>query len=61
MGYETVTNADAGISMAAVSWQEAGTGDIYWSPSLVWGRRHGKATGANGSLTDYAGHRVVTA
>ena len=59
MSYETVTDPTSGISMAAVSWQETGTGDYYWSPTLVWGKRLGKSGGAAGSLTDLAGHRIV--
>jgi hypothetical protein len=62
MGYESVTDPTTGITMAAVSWQEAGTGDIYWSPTLVWGKALGKqgAGNAAGALCDYAGHRIVT-
>jgi len=63
MGFESVTDPDTGITMAAVSWQEQGTGDFFWSPTIVWGSALGKQGAANpaGSLTDYAGHRIVSA
>lgn len=64
MGYtEPVTEPDSGITMAAVSWQEAGTGDIYWSPVLLWGKALGRQAGgtAAGEICDYAGHRIITA
>lgn len=59
MGYESVTEPTSGITMAAVSWQEAGTGDFFWSPTLVWGKRLGKAGGAAGTGTDVAGYRIT--
>jgi len=62
MGFESVTDPDTGITMAAVSWQEQGTGDFIWSPTLVWGSALGKQGSATaGALTDYAGHRIVSA
>jgi len=59
MGYEAVTRD--GVSMAAVSWQEAGTGNLFWSPTMVWGKALGKQGGSAGALCDYAGHRIVSA
>jgi hypothetical protein len=63
MNVEAVTHPDLGISMAAISWQEAGTGDIYWVPTLVYGLSLGKAGAANapGATLDNAGHRIVLA
>lgn len=64
MGYtEPVTDPDSGITMAAVSWQAVGTGDLYWSPVLLWGKALGRQAGstAAGQLCDYAGHRIITA
>jgi hypothetical protein len=64
MGYtEPVTDPDSGITMAAVSWQAVGTGDLYWSPVLLWGKALGRQAGsaAAGSICDYAGHRIITA
>lgn len=64
MGFtEPVTEPESGITMAAVSWEEQGTGDLYWSPVLLWGKALGRQAGdvAAGSVCDYAGHRVITA
>lgn len=63
MGFETVTHPDLGISMAAVSWQQAGTGDINLALTMVYGVSVGRqsATNAPGDKTDYAGHRLVSA
>ncbi len=60
---EVVTHPELGISMAAITWQDAGTGDINWIPTLVFGTRLGRngATNAPGSTLDYAGHRLVSA
>jgi hypothetical protein len=63
MGFtEPVTEPDSGITMAAVSWQEVGLGDLYWSPVLLWGKAMGRQAGsvAAGSICDYAGHRIIT-
>jgi hypothetical protein len=63
MGFETVTDPESGLTMAAVSWQDAGTGQINWAPTIVWGKslgRQGYATAAGGKC-DPAGHRIITA
>lgn len=63
MGLESITEATTGISMAAVSWQEAGTGNLFYSPTMVWGKSLGRQGGANavGAKCDYAGLRIITA
>lgn len=63
MGFEAVTDPDTGLSLAAVSWQDTGTGKLHWSPTIVWGKALGRQSYANaaGSKTDYAGHRLITA
>ncbi|EIP96870.1 P22 coat protein [Opitutaceae bacterium TAV1] len=63
MGRDVVTDPDTGITMAAVSWQEPGTGDVFWSPTIVWGKSLGRQGAANaaGALVDYAGHRIISA
>jgi hypothetical protein len=62
MGFESVTEPKNGITMAAVSWQDVGTGKLNWAPTLVWGKALGAqgATNDDGQKTDYAGHRVVS-
>jgi hypothetical protein len=63
MGFEAVTDPETGLTMAAVSWQDAGTGDLNWAPTLVWGKRIGRhgASKLPGAECDYAVHRVVSA
>lgn len=63
MSMETVTHPDLKMTMAVVTWQEAGTGDIYWIPTLVYGFALGRqgATNGLGGKADYAGHRLVSA
>lgn len=62
MGFEAVTEPVTGISMAAVSWQQSGTGDLYYSPTMVWGKSLGRQGSANavGSICDYAGIRIIS-
>lgn len=60
MKMEVVTEPTTRMSMAAVSWQQAGTGDFFWCPTFVWGKSVGKqgASALAGALTDYAAIRV---
>lgn len=59
MGFETVTSE--GITMAAVSWQEPGTGNLFWSPTIVYGSAVGAQGGSANTKTDRAGLRIVSA
>lgn len=59
--FETITDPDSGLTLMAVYWQAPGTFDIHMSITLIWGWSVGKAGGSDGALTDYSGHRVVTA
>ena len=63
MNFESVTEAETGITMGAVSWEDIGTGDLNWMPVLVWGKALGRQSGATaaGGLCDYGGHRVISA
>lgn len=63
MGFEAVTDPESGITMAAVSWQEVGTGKLIWAPTIVWGKSLGRQAYSNaaGSKCDYAGLRVIKA
>ena len=62
MSMEAITEPETKISMAAVSWQETGTGDLIWCPTFVWGKRLGRDGVANAadSLTDRAAIRICT-
>jgi hypothetical protein len=61
MAMEAVTEPMSGVTMAAVKWQDAGTGQLNFAPTLVWGKALGAQAGAAGTLCDYAGHRVISA
>lgn len=58
LNVETVTEPESGITMSAVSYQEATTGDLTWMPVMLWGKVAGRKAGANavGSYCDYGGH-----
>lgn len=58
---EVITDPDTGLSMMAITWQDAGTFDVYHTLTWAYGAVAGKQGGSAGALTDYAGHRVVTA
>lgn len=63
MNVEYITDPESGLTMAAITWQEAGTGDVYLVFTMVYGKGLGRQSGgaAVGALTDYAGHRLVSA
>jgi hypothetical protein len=60
VAFDTVTDPESGITMSAVKYQEAGTGNHTWMPVLLWGKQAGRqlSTNAIGSFTDYGGHIV---
>jgi hypothetical protein len=62
IAFDTVVDPDSGISMSAVKFQDAGTGNLTWMPVLLWGRQAGRQVNTNaiGSFTDYGGHLVST-
>jgi hypothetical protein len=59
--WEPVTDPDSGLTLMAITWQEAGTFDVYTTLTWIYGISAGSQGGADGALTDYAGHRIVTA
>ncbi len=64
MSMTPITNAESGLTMAGVSWQEAGTGKLLFTPTFVWGKglgRQGTAASTANVITDYAGLRIVSA
>lgn len=63
IAFDTVTDPESGITMSAVKFQDAGTGNLTWMPVLMWGKVAGRQAGTNavGSFTDYGGHIVCTA
>lgn len=63
LGVDTVRDPDSGITMSAISYEDADTGDLTWMPVLLWGKKAGRQAGGNaaGSYTDYGGHLVRSA
>lgn len=59
--FETMTDPDTGLTLLGIKWIEQGTFDVYCTVTAMYGAVAGSQAGADGALTDYAGHRVVTA
>lgn len=59
--FETLTDPDTGLTLLGIQWVEQGTFNVYCTVAVMYGAVAGKQGGADGSLTDYAGHRLVTA
>ena len=59
--FETMTDEDTGLTLLGIKWIEQGTFDVYCTVAVMYGAVAGKQGGAAGTLTDYAGHRLVTA
>lgn len=57
----TVTDPDSGLTMVAIAEVEGGTLKGHLHFTLVWGSAVGKQGGSAGALTDYYGHRLVSA
>ncbi len=62
VGIEVVTDPDTGLSMMGITSQKQGTLNLFLHVTMVWGSAVGKqlSTNAAGSLTDFAGHRIIT-
>ncbi len=59
MEFYPMTDEESGINMTGAAWQEAGTGDVFVSCGILFGVSAGKQGGANGTITDNAGCRIV--
>ncbi len=60
-GAEIVTDGETGLSLMGLTWQKSGTFDLYATIIWVYGISAGSQGGSAGDLTDFGGHRVVTA
>jgi hypothetical protein len=40
--FDVITDPESKITMAAAKWQAAGTGDVFWCPTFVYGTNAGK-------------------
>lgn len=58
--FETITDEDTGLTLLGIKWVEQGTFDVYCTVAVMYGAVAGAQGGAGGTLTDYAGHRLVT-
>lgn len=56
---EVMTDEDTGLSLLGIKWIEPGTFDIYTTVAIMYGAAAGKQGGDAGTMTDYAGHRLV--
>ncbi|MDH5628193.1 MAG: hypothetical protein OEY69_07855, partial [Candidatus Krumholzibacteria bacterium] len=56
-----VSDPDTGLSFGGIEWCDPGTFDDYATLTLLWGFKAGKQAGSAGAITDYAGHRLVSA
>lgn len=59
--FETMTDPDTGFTLLGIKWIEQGTFDVYTTVAVMYGAVAGSQAGSTGDLTDYAGHRLITA
>jgi hypothetical protein len=55
MEFYPIADAESGIFLTGVGWQEQGTGDMYVSAAVLYGVSAGTQGGAPGACTDNAG------
>jgi len=58
---ETMADPDTGLTLAMLTWAETGLMDCYKTVTWIYGAKAGKQGGSAGTITDYAGHRLVSA
>lgn len=57
---DEITDKETGLSLLGLTWQEAGTFDIYTTVTWLYGIAAGKQGGASDALTDKGLRRLVT-
>jgi hypothetical protein len=60
MDFNSITDKESGLELAAISWQEAGTGDVFLTAAILFGVGVGNQNGAAGTMTDNAGCLIRT-
>jgi hypothetical protein len=60
MQFVNEKDADSGLEMTGVTWQESGTGDIYLSAAILFGVSAGNQGTGAGAMTDFAGLKLVS-
>lgn len=58
---EVVTDPETGLTLMGITWQKSGTFDLHTTLVWVYGMAAGKQGGSTGAVTDYGGHRLITA
>ena len=61
MRFYPLTDEESGLELCGISFQEAGTGDVYLTVAILFGVGVGNQGGAPGSVTDNAGLLLKTA
>lgn len=61
MEFYPMSDEQSGVTLTGAAWQEVGTGDVFVSAGVLFGIGAGKQGGANGTITDNAGVRLITA
>jgi len=59
--FETLTDEDTGLTLLGIKWVESGTFDVYCTVAVMYGAVAGSQGGSAGDMTDYAGHRLISA
>ncbi len=52
MKMESLRDPISGFSLGLMKWQAAGTGDLWISPTAIWGSAIGRQAGTAGTITD---------
>lgn len=60
MAMEILKNPESRMTLALMKWQKGGTGNLYVSPTAIWGSSVGRQGGAAGTITDRGAYRLVT-
>jgi hypothetical protein len=60
MSFDSVRDSESELELCGISWQEAGTGDVYLTVAILFGVGVGNQGGALGTVTDNAGCLILT-
>ena len=60
MEFIPMTDPETELTMTGVGWQQPGTGDVTFSPAVLFGIGAGAQGGTAGTVTDNAGLRLTT-
>lgn len=58
--FQVATHPESGLSLLGITWQVAGTFDIWHTATLLYGMNGGTAGGSADAKVDKAGYRVTT-